>query len=65
MPDPAPKFEDKKLQCKDCEQWWVLTAKEQEYFSTKMTREGVPMVPPKRCSPCREAKRQAERSQGN
>ncbi len=48
-------FEDKELQCSDCGTTFTFSAEEQEFFQSKgYTNE------PKRCSPCREA-RKAER----
>ena len=47
------KFTDKKLKCKDCEQEFVFTAKEQEIFLQRQ------FDVPKRCFNCRKAKRKA------
>lgn len=51
-------FEDKQLTCADCQQAFVFTARDQEFYS------GKGFVPPKRCKPCRDAKKQAKRSPG-
>jgi CxxC-x17-CxxC domain-containing protein len=49
-------FEDKALQCTDCENSFTFSAEEQEFFQSKgYTNE------PKRCPSCREARR-AQRS---
>ncbi|MFC1873350.1 CxxC-x17-CxxC domain-containing protein [Chloroflexota bacterium] len=48
-------FEDKSLQCSDCEVTFTFSAEEQEFFQSKdYTNE------PKRCPECRQA-RKAER----
>ena len=48
-------FEDKSLQCSDCGETFIFSAKEQEFFQSKgYTNE------PKRCPSCRAA-RKAER----
>lgn len=56
MPD---QFEDQNLECVDCQQSFVFTAGEQQFFSTKG------FTPPKRCKPCREAKKQQGQQSGN
>ncbi|HUV75997.1 MAG TPA: CxxC-x17-CxxC domain-containing protein [Dehalococcoidales bacterium] len=49
-------FEDKSLQCSDCEATFTFSAEEQEFFQSRgYTNE------PKRCPACREA-RKAQRS---
>lgn len=50
---------DETLKCVDCQADWILTEKEKEFFL------GKKLNLPKRCKPCREAKKQARRSQGN
>ncbi len=51
-------FQDKSLQCSDCGASFTFTATEQEYFASRgFTNE------PKRCLPCRQAKK-AERYGG-
>jgi hypothetical protein len=48
---------DKSIQCSDCGATFVFTAGEQEFYATKgFTHE------PKRCSPCRQVKKQQPRS---
>lgn len=45
-------FQDKSIQCSDCGADFTFTASEQEYFASKgFTNE------PKRCLPCRQAKK--------
>lgn len=51
-------MEDKKLQCCDCKGEFVWSIRDQEFYS------GKGFVPPKRCKPCRDAKKQAKRSPG-
>ena len=49
-------FEDKSLQCSDCEATFTFSAEEQEFFQSRgYTNE------PKRCPACREA-RKSQRS---
>ena len=49
-------FEDKTLECSDCQATFTFGAEEQEFFQSKgYTNE------PKRCPPCREA-RKSERN---
>lgn len=50
--------QDKQLECVDCKQSFLFSAKDQLFFEEKQ------FVPPKRCKPCREAKKQARQSQG-
>lgn len=49
---------DKQKKRVDCRNRFTLLVREQVYFETKGLQE------PKRCPPCRDAKRQAKRSQG-
>jgi hypothetical protein len=44
-------FVDKELTCKDCKQPFTFTAGEQAFFDQNGFTE------PKRCKPCREAKK--------
>lgn len=44
-------MEDKTLVCKDCGKQFVFTARDQEFFTSKN------FVEPKRCIPCRKAKK--------
>jgi len=55
MPD---QFTDQDLPCADCGSSFVFTAGEQQFFSTKG------FTPPKRCKPCRDAKKQQQGQQG-
>ncbi|NIQ80622.1 MAG: hypothetical protein GTN93_21525 [Anaerolineae bacterium] len=58
MPDENA-TEDKTLECCDCKEEFIFTAKESRFFASKGFND------PKRCKPCRDAKKQARRSQGN
>jgi CxxC-x17-CxxC domain-containing protein len=51
-------FQDRPLQCLDCNNEFIFTAGEQEFYDRKGFREI-----PKRCKPCREA-RKSRRSNG-
>ena len=52
-------YQDKSLQCSDCSTTFTFSAQEQEQFATSgYTNE------PKRCPPCREA-RKAKQTGGN
>ena len=45
-------FQDKTLQCSDCNATFTFSVQEQEFFQTKgFTNE------PKRCSPCRQTRK--------
>ena len=49
-------FKDKTIKCVDCGTEFVFTASEQEFYAEKgFTNE------PKRCKPCRDAKKNANR----
>jgi hypothetical protein len=51
---------DKSIQCSDCGATFTFTAGEQEFYATKgLTHE------PKRCSQCRQTKKQQIRGSGN
>ncbi|MFC2024465.1 CxxC-x17-CxxC domain-containing protein [Chloroflexota bacterium] len=51
-------FEDKSIQCSDCETTFTFSADEQELFASRgFTND------PKRCSPCRQARK--SRQNGN
>ena len=53
-------FVDKSIQCLDCGATFSFTTGEQEFYATKgLTNE------PKRCAPCRQAKKQQTHSSGN
>lgn len=58
MGDQVTEHQDKQLECVDCKQSFLFSAKDQLFFEEKQ------FVPPKRCKPCREAKKQARQSQG-
>ena len=52
-------YEDKTLQCVECDASFIFSAAEQEFFAAKgLTNE------PKRCPACRQAKRQQRRESG-
>jgi hypothetical protein len=42
---------DQKIKCKDCGQDFIHTESDQEFFAEKKFQ------PPKRCKPCRQARR--------
>ena len=47
-------FQDKTIVCKDCNEEFVFTANEQEFYAEKgFTNE------PQRCKPCRDARKRA------
>jgi len=57
---------DKTIQCVDCSEEFAFTEREQAFYATKLdAKTGMPWSAPKRCKPCRDAKKQARRSQGN
>ncbi len=47
----SQKFHDKEVTCKDCGNPFTITSGEQEFFASR------DMVNPKRCKPCRRAKK--------
>jgi len=53
-------FEDKSIQCSDCGATFTFTSGEQEFFASKgFTND------PKRCSRCRQAKKQQNSGSAN
>jgi CxxC-x17-CxxC domain-containing protein len=52
-------FEDKTLQCRDCEQEFVFTAGEQEFYAEKGFQNE-----PTRCRECRDARKRERDSSG-
>ncbi len=50
-------YQDKELQCVQCQKMFTFTAGEQEFYDQK----GLTSAP-KRCKPCRKAKRQQQKS---
>jgi len=58
-----PEFEDLTLTCRDCNQPFVLTAKDQAFFARMTDDEGRPFKNPVRCKPCRDLKK-AQRTGG-
>lgn len=51
--------DDKTIECVDCHEEFIFTLKEQRFFVSKGFND------PKRCKPCRDAKKQARKSQGS
>lgn len=47
-------YEDIKLECIDCRTWFELSATHQKWFDERGLQR------PKRCQPCRDAKRRAK-----
>jgi len=47
----ASKYQDVTLLCVDCEQDFIFTAEEQQFFYSKG------LATPKRCKPCRKARK--------
>jgi len=54
-----PEFQDRDLNCADCRQDFVFTAGEQKFFKEK----GFTEIP-KRCKPCRDAKKARREQEG-
>jgi CxxC-x17-CxxC domain-containing protein len=52
-------YQDRQITCIDCSQPFVFSAGEQEFYARKGFREE-----PKRCKPCREARKQRRESGG-
>jgi CxxC-x17-CxxC domain-containing protein len=53
-------YQDKSIQCADCGATFTFSAEEQEFFASKgYTNE------PKRCPPCREARKSARYGSGD
>ena len=52
-------YQDRQINCIDCSQPFVFTAGEQEFYARKGFREE-----PKRCKPCRDARKQRRESGG-
>lgn len=48
----GPPYEDESITCADCKQPFTFTAGEKSFFDEKNFT-----TPPKRCKPCREAKK--------
>jgi CxxC-x17-CxxC domain-containing protein len=53
-------FQDRPLQCLDCKNEFIFTAGEQEFYERKGFKEI-----PKRCKPCRDARKSRRSSDGN
>jgi hypothetical protein len=53
-------FEDQTRTCVDCEQEFIWTAGEQEFFHEKGFAD-----PPKRCKECRQARKADREQRGN
>jgi hypothetical protein len=57
---------DETLSCGDCHKEFVFTERERKFYADQVDRTtGGPWGKPKRCAVCRQAKKQARRSQGN
>jgi CxxC-x17-CxxC domain-containing protein len=54
--DPYLQFSDKSMTCVDCGDTFIWTGGAQQFFHAKGLEH-----PPKRCPPCKEAKRECER----
>ena len=53
-------FKDKTLKCVDCGAEFIFTAREQEFYAEKGFQNE-----PKRCKPCRDAKKAEKRNRNN
>jgi CxxC-x17-CxxC domain-containing protein len=53
-------FQDRPLQCLDCKNEFIFTAGEQEFYERKGFKEI-----PKRCKPCRDARKSRRTGDGN
>lgn len=53
MEPTTSKYHDTVLNCADCGKDWVFTAGEQQFFYSKG------LATPKRCSPCRKARKES------
>ena len=53
-------FQDRPLQCLDCKNEFIFTAGEQEFYERKGFKEI-----PKRCKPCRDARKSRRSNDGN
>ena len=51
--------EDRQITCEECQTEFTFTIGEQDHF------QKLGFTPPKRCKPCRAARKQAQRSQGH
>lgn len=50
---------DQTIECSDCGREFVFTEREQAFYASKVdAKTGRPWNPPKRCKPCREARKQ-------
>jgi hypothetical protein len=55
---------DQTIKCKDCGVEFVFTEGEQRFFANKVDKvTGRPWDPPKRCKPCRMARKQVRTDQ--
>jgi hypothetical protein len=55
-------YEDLTITCRDCNQPFVLSAKDQAFFARMTDDQGVPFKNPVRCKPCRDLKKAQRRS---
>lgn len=59
MPENPTAPKDKTIPCVDCGQSFVFTVKDQDFFKKQGFYE------PRRCKPCRDLRKQAQKSQGS
>jgi hypothetical protein len=52
----ATEYVDKELTCVECKNSFTFTARDQAFYAQQST-DGKPWTPPKRCKPCRDAKK--------
>jgi hypothetical protein len=59
-------YEDKELVCKDCEQTFIYTKRDQEFFHQLVEDGKMPadFAEPKRCLTCRKKRREAKAQRG-
>jgi Probable zinc-ribbon domain len=50
-------YEDLTIICRDCNQPFILTAKDQAFFASMTDDKGNPFKNPVRCKPCRDIKK--------
>jgi len=50
-------YEDLTLTCRDCNQPFILSAKDQAFFASMTDDQGRPFKNPVRCKPCRDIKK--------
>jgi hypothetical protein len=57
--DSGGHIADQELRCLDCGRTFLFTIGEQEFFAS---RRPLPLLPPRRCKPCRQVRRSAAQS---